>query len=193
MENATKKLFASFAFNCFFFQVGQISQIFDAMDFLGLYPNDIPSGKVLYKLQGAFKQLQHFNTSFFGIVLPEGLKSFQSEDPSGKDSLHVFVFHQCLLNSYFFGFFAVDSLAMELTEIVNEAGLSLEELIQELQVEVRYAGTGSLKDMTQLPHVLATTSFLARSIWPAFFQRGGGERGSERAGQLPEAGSSPHR
>ncbi len=37
-------------------------------------------------------------------------------------------------------FFAVDSLAMELTEIVNEAGLSLEDLIQELQVEVRYAG-----------------------------------------------------
>ncbi len=82
-----------------FLQVGQISQIFDAMDFLGLYPNDIPSGKVLYKLQGVFKQLQHFNTSFFGIVLPEGLKSFQSEDPSGKDSLHVFAFHECLLNS----------------------------------------------------------------------------------------------
>ncbi len=77
-----------------FLQVGQISQIFDAMDFLGLYPNDIPSGKVLYKLQGAFKQLQHFNTSFFGIVLPEGLKSFQSEDPSGKDSLpNMYLFY----------------------------------------------------------------------------------------------------
>ncbi len=64
-------------------QIGLITQILDAMDILGLYPHGSVSGNVLHKLHAVIKQLQHFNTSFFGIVLPEGLKSFQNEDPSG--------------------------------------------------------------------------------------------------------------
>ena len=36
--------------------------------------------------------------------------------------------------------FTVISLAVNLAEIINEAGLSLEELIQELDFEIKYAG-----------------------------------------------------
>ena len=70
------------------FQIGLMAQILHTMDILGLYPQDSLSGKSLHKLHAVIKQLQTFNTSFFGIVLPEGLKSFQSEDPAGLSSRH---------------------------------------------------------------------------------------------------------
>lgn len=78
-------------------QVGLTAQVLDAMDFLGLAPptggagtDDSPlaaAGRAVYKLQAVIKQLQHFNSSFFGIVLPEGIKAFQNEDPTGKKYL----------------------------------------------------------------------------------------------------------
>ncbi len=39
------------------------------------------------------------------------------------------------------------NLALQLNGIISDAGLSLEELIQELQVEIRYAGKIALLKM----------------------------------------------
>ena len=65
-------------------QIGQVSQLLDTMDLLGILPAEMSGVQCLYKLQAVVAQLHNFNNSFFVIVMPEGIKSFQKEDQSGE-------------------------------------------------------------------------------------------------------------
>ncbi len=66
--------------------LGEVVHVLDALDFLGLSTTDFNEEvQVLRKLLEVVKQLQHFNASFFGIILQEGIKLFQREDTTGKN------------------------------------------------------------------------------------------------------------
>ena len=76
-------------------QIGLVVQVLDTMDFLGVLPSNLVAAQCLFKLNGVTKQLHHFNSSFFGIILQEGLKSFQREDPTGEWGGGVFFEERC--------------------------------------------------------------------------------------------------
>jgi len=52
----------------------------------------------------------------------------------------VFTTFNSNANTKYFFFLIVTSLAVKLNDMINDAGLSLEEIIQDLDVEIRYAG-----------------------------------------------------
>lgn len=97
-------------------QVGIAIQTLDLMDFYGLLGQNDTRVECIQKLGGVVKALQHFNSSYFGIVLQEGLKSFTREEPT------------------------VLAIAEQLDVFIGEVGMPLEDLAQELDVSIRYAG-----------------------------------------------------
>lgn len=88
----------------------------DLLDFYGLLDHQDPRVECIQKLGGVVKSLQHFNSSYFGIVLQEGLKSFTREDPS------------------------VLAIAEQLNLYLEDTGYPIETLLQELDVKIRYTG-----------------------------------------------------
>ena len=109
-----------FLFDDILMQIGFASQFLDALDFLGVFsnPSDINEAygplKCFNQFHHSVKQLQNLNSSFFTVILQEGLKGFLREDPS------------------------LFAIAVELNSIVSSAGISLEEAIEELNVQIRY-------------------------------------------------------
>jgi hypothetical protein len=71
------------------------------------------------KLDMVTKQLQLMTSRFFSIILSEGVKSFQKEDP------------------------ATLNISAQLNEIVGE--VSLEGLVQELDSQIAYLGKANLE------------------------------------------------
>lgn len=75
-----------------FMQMGLMNNLVDVGDCLGLF-SDVDSDfhraqNLIQKLhKNVVDQFQHFNSNFFGIILQEGMKCFQREDPFGKISL----------------------------------------------------------------------------------------------------------
>ena len=59
--------------------------------------------------------------------------------------MHHFSFRatilQCIMFYFFLCAFIVISLAVQLAELINETGLSLEDLIRDLEVEIQYANS----------------------------------------------------
>ena len=70
--------------------------------------------RCFHQLQTAVKQLQNLSSSFFAVILQEGLKCFLREDPS------------------------IISIAVELNNILTSSNVSLEETIEELNIQIRY-------------------------------------------------------
>lgn len=62
------------------------------------------------------KQLQTLSGSFFAIIMQEGIKSFQREEPTTL------------------------GVAFQLNDMIGSAGISLQELIQELESHAAYLG-----------------------------------------------------
>ena len=112
-----------FLFDEILMEIGLASQFLDILDFLGVFTkssgNDSMSNllKCHHHSHNAIKQLQNLNSSFFVVILQEGLKCFLREDPS------------------------IITVALELNKIVSSVGISVEEAIEELDVQIRYRVT----------------------------------------------------
>ena len=126
-----------FLFDEIMMQNGYASQLMDAFDFIGVFsatqtPNSTSNSiKCLSQFDNAVKQLQNLNASFFAVILQEGLKCFLREDPS------------------------LISIAVELNDIVSSSELSLEDTIEELNIQIRYI-TSNIESSNQ-----ASTSAIA--------------------------------
>ena len=65
-----------------------LHQVLDTSDFLGLFDmSKSLAKKSLDLLKDLFEQMDNFNSSFYGVLLGEGIKLFQREDQSGN--IHV--------------------------------------------------------------------------------------------------------
>ena len=112
-----------FLFDEILMEIGFGSQFLDTIDFLGLFSETTSDGSMSSLLKcynhfhHAVKQLQNLNSSFFAVILQEGLKCFLREDPS------------------------IITVALELNKIVSSVGISVEEAIEELDVQIRYCVT----------------------------------------------------
>ena len=96
--------------------IGYSSQFLDTLDFVGVFSDmsKRDSLKCFHQLQNAIRQLQNLSSSFFAVILQEGLKCFLREDPS------------------------IISIAVELNNILTSSNVSLEETIEELNIQIRY-------------------------------------------------------
>ena len=109
-----------FLFDEVLMEIGTASQFLDTLDFLGVFSDTNGSDstsdlcKCYHQFYDAIKQLQNLNSSFFSVILQEGLKCFLREDSS------------------------IISVALELNNIINSVGISLEDAIEELDVQIRY-------------------------------------------------------
>lgn len=109
-----------FLFDEILMQIGYSSQFLDTLDYVGVFSDmsTRDSLKCCHQLQNAVKQLQNLSSSFFAVILQEGLKCFLREDPS------------------------IISIAVELNNILTSSNVSLEETIEELNIQIRYLVSG---------------------------------------------------
>ena len=109
-----------FLFDEILMDIGLSSRFLDTLDFLEILSN--PNGndamsnllRCYHQFHNAVNQLQNLNSSFFAVILQEGLKCFLREDPS------------------------IINVALELNNIVNTVEISVQDAIAELDVKIRY-------------------------------------------------------
>ena len=112
------------------------ANLLDTLDLVGAVPAECagPAG-VVQQMQSVSKQMAQFSSNFYVIVMQEGIKSFQREDPTGKfGSLFYFNFIMTTTSLTFLS--PVIAVAIQLTEILSASGMSLEDLLVEMDVSI---------------------------------------------------------
>ena len=65
-------------------QLGVAANLLDTLDLVGAVPEECAgSASVVQQMQSVSKQMAQFSSNFYVIVMQEGIKSFQREDPTG--------------------------------------------------------------------------------------------------------------
>ena len=65
-------------------QLGVAANLLDTLDLVGAVPADCAGAAgVVQQMQNVSKQMAQFSSNFYVIVMQEGIKSFQREDPTG--------------------------------------------------------------------------------------------------------------
>ena len=100
-------------------QLGVAANLLDTLDLVGAVPAECAGAAgVVQQMQSVSKQMAQFSSNFYVIVMQEGIKSFQREDPT------------------------VIAVAIQLTEILSAAGMSLEDLLVEIDVSISCLWSG---------------------------------------------------
>ena len=71
-------------------QLGVAANLLDTLGLVGAVPDDCKAAGLVQQMQNVSKQMTQFCSNFYVIVMQEGLKSFQREEPTGKRDLFTF-------------------------------------------------------------------------------------------------------
>ena len=114
---------------------GVAANLLDTLDLVGAVPAECagPAG-VVQQMQSVSKQMAQFSSNFYVIVMQEGIKSFQREDPTGKFGSRFYINFIMTTSMTFLS--PVIAVAIQLTEILSASGMSLEDLLVEMDVSI---------------------------------------------------------